>query len=87
MSPSNTGSPFLTRQARLAETLQDAHLEAIALNPGPSLVYLTGLHFHLSERPVVVIFKPGAAPCMVLPELEGAKLKELAYPTQAFPYT
>ena len=87
MSPSNTGSPFLTRQARLAEALQSAHLEALALNPGPSLVYLTGLHFHLSERPVVVIFKPGAAPCIVLPELEGAKLKELAYPTQAFPYT
>ncbi len=82
-----TGSPYVTRQGRLAEALQSAQLEAVVLNPGPSLVYLTGLHFHLSERPVVMIFKPGGTPCIVLPELEGAKLKQLDYPVQAFPYT
>jgi len=80
-------SPYTARQARLAETLQAAQFEAAVLNPGPSLVYLTGMHFHLSERPVVMIFKPGATPCIVLPELESAKLKHLDYPIQAFPYT
>jgi Xaa-Pro dipeptidase len=80
MPLSNTSSSFLARQARLADVLQSAHLDALALNPGPSLTYLTGLHFHLSERPIITLFMPGAAPLIVLPELESAKLKELAYP-------
>jgi len=56
------------------------------LNPGPSLVYLTGLHFHLSERPVTVLFQPGLKPIIVLPELELEKLKQLPFEFQAFPY-
>ena len=74
------------RQARLAASIQDAGLNGLILNPGPSLVYLTGLHFHLSERPVVVIFIPGGDHVVVLPELETAKVQDLSYPLQAFPY-
>ncbi len=58
----------------------------MVLNPGPSLVYMTGLHFHLSERPVVVIFLPGRDPIIILPELELEKIKHLAYEIQAFSY-
>ena len=48
-------------------------LDAIALNAGPSLFYLTGLSFHLMERPVVGLFAPDEAPRLVLPELEQSK--------------
>jgi Xaa-Pro dipeptidase len=48
-------------------------LDAIALNPGPSLYYLTGLSFHMMERPVIALFTPDQHPCLVLPELERAK--------------
>lgn len=74
------------RLARLLSTLPSAGLDAIALNPGPTLTYLTGLHFHLSERPVIALFTPHTDPILVLPELESAKLKQAPYPIRAFPY-
>jgi Xaa-Pro dipeptidase len=79
MSDIQTSSPYLARQQQLATAIQAAGLDAMALNPGPSLVYLTGLHFHLSERPVVAIFIPGADPVIVLPELEAAKVRDLTF--------
>jgi Xaa-Pro dipeptidase len=78
--------PQLSRQNKLTNILSSTGLDALILNPGPSLVYLTGLHFHLSERPVVVIFQPGSTPFIVLPELELEKLKNLPFDIQAFPY-
>ena len=77
-------SPIPARLARLAAALRASALEALALNPCPSLVYLTGLHFHLMERPVVAIFTPDAPPVIILPELELLKVEGL--PVQAFPY-
>jgi Xaa-Pro dipeptidase len=77
---------YPARQARLLQALPEAKLEALALNPGPTLTYLTGLHFHLMERPVVALFAPGQAPSLVLPILEMAKLEGLPYPLQAFSY-
>ena len=83
-----TGNPstYLTRQKRLAAALQSSGLAAAAINPGPTMFYLTGLNFHLSERPVVAFFRPSQPPVIVLPELETAKLSGLPYPIQAFPY-
>jgi len=72
---------YLTRrQEKLAHALQAAGLDALALNPGSSLTYLTGLHFHLMERPVVGVFTGEQPPKLVLPELEAAKLSGLPYP-------
>lgn len=79
-------SPYLLRQSRLSSALISNRLNALVLNPGPSLTYLTGLHFHLMERPVVAIFVPNSQPILVLPELETAKVRKLPYPLQAFPY-
>jgi Xaa-Pro dipeptidase len=47
-------------------------------------VYLTGLHFHLSERPVVAIFTVGHDPVIILPELEMLKVEGKR--VRAFPY-
>jgi Xaa-Pro dipeptidase len=77
---------FSTRQNHLIQALPTANLHALALNPGASLTYLTGLHFHLSERPVVAIFSPEKPVHLILPELEQAKLLDLSYPVKAFPY-
>jgi Xaa-Pro dipeptidase len=86
MSNQNIQNPLILRQEKLAKTLEDASLDGLVLNSGPSLIYLTGLHFHLSERPVVVFFRPDAMPVIVLPELEQEKLKNLPYEIEAFPY-
>ncbi|QXD15576.1 Xaa-Pro peptidase family protein [Rhodocaloribacter litoris] len=83
-----TKPDYAARHTRLAEALASVGLDALALNPGPSLVYFTGLHFHLSERPVVAVFSAaGDVPVLVLPELEAQKLKEAAFELQAFTYT
>ncbi|MFH2101919.1 MAG: Xaa-Pro peptidase family protein [Chloroflexota bacterium] len=73
-----------SRLTKLYTALRTSGMDALALNPGPSLVYLTDLHFHLSERPVVVLFTPDADPAIVLPELEMLKLAD--QPMRAFPY-
>lgn len=78
--------PQIARQAKLNRILETAGLDSLILNPGPSLVYLTGLHFHLSERPVLVFFTPTTTPIIVLPELEQQKLQHLPFALLAFPY-
>ena len=47
---------------------------------------MTGLQFHLSERPVVMFFTAGGIPGIVLPELEMLKLSGLEFEIKAFPY-
>jgi len=79
-------TPQIARQKKLSSILQSLGLDALVLNAGPSLTYLTGLHFHLSERPVVCIFTPDRVPVIILPELEQEKLKGLAYPMEGFTY-
>jgi Xaa-Pro dipeptidase len=86
MSNQNQGTIFEKRQAQLFAVMQSAGLEAVVLNPGHTMVYLTGLHFHLSERPVVVYFVIGAKPMIVYPGLEKAKVEALPYPVQTFSY-
>jgi len=77
---------FDVRHTRLAKALKTAGVEALVLNPGPSLTYLTGLHFHLMERPIAVIFTPDQPIAIILPELEIAKLNALSFPVQAFTF-
>jgi Xaa-Pro dipeptidase len=86
MSNSNVLSPYLSRQARLSEAMSQAGLDLFILNAGPSLVYLTGLHFHLSERPVVAFFSSSSPPVVLLPEFEAGKVKDLPYPVRAYTY-
>jgi len=66
--------------------LKNSELDALALNPCPSLVYTTGLHFHLMERPIVVIFSKDQPPAVILPELELQKLVDLPYEIRSFSY-
>ena len=61
-------------------------LDWVALNPGPSLKYLTGLNFHLMERPVVVLVGASGQVRVVLPELERAKVETLPFDADIFPF-
>lgn len=45
----------IERIQRLKRAAQDAGIDLVALVPGPNLVYFTGLHMHLSERPIVAL--------------------------------
>jgi Xaa-Pro dipeptidase len=74
------------RQEKLKNSIKKAGLDAVVINPSPNLNYLTGLHFHLSERPVILIFPAVGFPAIVLPELETAKIQESSFHLQGFPY-
>jgi Xaa-Pro dipeptidase len=76
----------LARLNNLTASLQSSNLDAVILNPGPTLTYLTGVDFHLMERPVVLFVSPGRDPVLVLPELELLKVEMFPYKVQAFPY-
>lgn len=76
----------LARVERLRTALEEGRLQAVALNPGPTLTYLTGVEFHLMERPVVLLVGRQADPVLVLPELEALKVDQIPYPVQAFTY-
>ena len=74
------------RLEKLNASLRTSGLDAVALNPGSTLTYLTGAHFHLMERPVVLLVAPGQEPVLILPELEMLKVDQIPYAVQAFPY-
>ncbi len=79
-------TPILNRQRRLRDALGSADLDALVLNPGPTLTYLTGMHFHLMERPIVGIFPAEGPAALILPELETPKTEGAPFELLPFPY-
>jgi len=71
---------------KLNASLRTSDLDAVILNPGSTLTYLTGMHFHLMERPVVLLFAKDQVPAIVMPELELQKVASLPYELQVFAY-
>lgn len=74
------------RLTKLAGLMEKFGLAGVALNPGPSLVYLTGLSFHLMERPTVNLVTQAGNAIMVLPQLEKGKLQGMDNTFQSFAY-
>jgi Xaa-Pro dipeptidase len=74
------------RLEKLHTALAQAGLDAVVINPGPTLTYLTGLKFHLMERPVVLLVAQGKEPVIVLPELESPKVNLFPYKVNVFAY-
>ncbi len=76
--------------SRIEELMSQASgngLDAIVLMPGPNLQYLTGLSFHLSERPILALFPAQGVPAIVLPALEAGRVEAAACEMAVFPYT
>ena len=74
------------RITRLEKMMQNAEFDVLALNPGPTLSYLTGLEFHLMERPVIFLMAKNKEIVIILPGLEKAKLESLQFPIKSFSY-
>ncbi len=77
---------LISRHQKLRKSLKDHNLDAVVLNPGPDLAYLTGLNFHLMERPVLVIFPAEGSPVVILPELESMKIHQLSFEVRPYTY-
>ena len=76
-----------TRLNALVASMESHDLDAVLLNPGSSLPYLSGLHFHISERPVVFALSRAGKVSIVLPELEKQKVTHCPYPISSFTYS
>jgi Xaa-Pro dipeptidase len=86
MLTTNPKIVYQNRHAKLYQAIKKQGLDSMVLNAGSSLTYLTGLHFHLSERPAIVLFVPAAPLTIILPELESGKTASLPYPANVFVY-
>lgn len=75
------------RLTRLQEKLGDQRLTALALIPGPSLKYLSGIDFHLMERPIIAFFHRDSSPALVLPSFETTKAETSPLDFDLFPYS
>lgn len=87
MSKQPSSNIYKHRQDLMVEEIKARNLDAFVLNPGPSLTYLTGMRYHIMERPIVVIITPELPPILVIPELESAKVLDVSYPIQVIKYT
>ncbi|MBN1564863.1 MAG: aminopeptidase P family protein, partial [Anaerolineae bacterium] len=77
----------MTRVQTLLDIAKSAGLDAVALIPGAHLQYLTGLDFHLSERPLVIFFTLTQEPVAIAPALEADRLAGCGFPIQIFPWS
>ena len=51
----------------LVESAARQGVDCVAVMPGANMLYLTGLSFHLMERPTVAFFPARGKPVCVLP--------------------
>lgn len=75
--------------SRLTHLLQLAaqhDLAAIAIMPGPNMLYLSGLHFHQSERPALLLLPVNGPPALICPAFEATKTQRSLVALQLFTY-
>jgi len=78
---------YPARWDRLREEMAREGVELLALVPGANLFYLTGLHFHRMERPIVALLPREGEPALILPAFEVEKAQRAPIPWRLFPYT
>lgn len=76
----------IDRLKKLTDLLEKYGLAGMALNPGPTMTYLTGMDFHLMERPTVLLITQAGSAAMILPGLEKGKLPPESGVFKAFTY-
>jgi len=74
------------RLEKLLNLMTNQNLDAIALNPGYSMRYLTNLDFHLMERPTILLIKNDGNLVFVLPKLEASRAEKSFSSAHLFTY-
>jgi len=68
------------RSNRLTKEIIAHGVDGIALVPGPNMVYLSGIHCHVSERPIVLFYPADDEPAIIIPTLEAMKARDAGIP-------
>ena len=77
MPQTNSTSDYRARVAKLQEAMKEFGLEAVVLEPGPAMAYLTGVRWGKSERTFAVVLPAKGAPVWVVPGFEEMRAREL----------
>src|SRR5438045_808456 len=68
---------YAERIARLQAAMKEYGLQAVILEPGPAMLYLTGVRWGKSERTFAVVLPAKGDPVWVLPGFEEMRAREL----------
>jgi Xaa-Pro dipeptidase len=72
-------STYRARIAKVQEAMKEFGLGAVVLEPGPAMLYLTGVRWGRSERTFVVVLPEKGEPVYVLPGFEEMRARELIH--------
>lgn len=78
--PQTNTADYAARLAQVQKAMKEFGLEAIVLEPGPAMLYLTGVRWGKSERTFAVVLPAHGAPVWVLPGFEEMRARELIRP-------
>jgi Xaa-Pro dipeptidase len=68
---------YRARLARVQEAMREFGLQAIVLEPGPAMQYVTGVRWGRSERTFAVVITQKGDPAYILPGFEEMRAREL----------
>lgn len=71
---------FHARLEKAQQAMKEFGLGAIVLEPGPAMMYLTGVRWGKSERSFIVVIPAKGDPAWVLPGFEEMRARELIQP-------
>jgi Xaa-Pro dipeptidase len=77
--PQTTTAQYQERIAKLQSAMKEFGLEAVVLEPGPAMMYLTGVRWGKSERTFAVVLPAQGGPVWVLPGFEEMRARELIH--------
>jgi Xaa-Pro dipeptidase len=79
MPQTNDTPDYRGRIAKLQAAMQQLELQAVVLEPGAAMMYLTGVRWGKSERTFAVVLPAQGEPVWVLPGFEEMRARELIH--------
>jgi Xaa-Pro dipeptidase len=74
-----TPDEFHARIEKAQQAMKEFGLGAIVLEPGPAMMYLTGVRWGKSERSFIVVIPAKGEPAYILPGFEEMRARELIH--------
>jgi Xaa-Pro dipeptidase len=79
MPQETSAATYRSRIVKLQEAMKEFGLSAVVLEPGPAMMYLTGVRWGKSERTFAVVLPVNGEPVWVLPGFEEMRARELIH--------
>jgi Xaa-Pro dipeptidase len=78
-TPAPSETTYHERITKLQDAMKEFGLQAVVLEPGPAMLYLTGVRWGRSERTFAVVLPAKGEPVWVLPGFEEMRARELIH--------